>query len=161
MINPSFRNKEFCKPCPRTPGTSSPKTLRTNGCARTHKPSHSHFVGLRKVERSRGILHLVGEFLDVVISSAKERRPALARLRAFCRKHSVEAVAICQYDWPAPLPESSCSLLLQRSVASKLSPASVLAPPTTAGGELKSLYRHIIVLFYFGILDIRVQEVLH
>jgi hypothetical protein len=104
--------------------------------AHAQTSSRRLLVALRKVERSHGISHLGGEFLDVVISSAKERHPALDRLLAFCRDLSVEAVVICQYDRPAPPPESGCSPLLQRSVASTLSPASALAPPTGAGGEL-------------------------
>src|SRR6266853_1075030 len=41
---------------------------------------------------------LAGEFVDVGISGAKERRPALDRLLSLCRKRSVDAVVVYRYD---------------------------------------------------------------
>src|SRR5271169_439867 len=40
----------------------------------------------------------VGEFVDVGVSGAKERRPALDRLLAACRKRCVDAVIVYRYD---------------------------------------------------------------
>src|SRR5271169_864199 len=40
----------------------------------------------------------VGEFVDVGVSGAKERRPALDRLLANCRKRLVDAVVVYRYD---------------------------------------------------------------
>jgi DNA invertase Pin-like site-specific DNA recombinase len=39
-----------------------------------------------------------GEFVDVGVSGAKERRPALDRLLALCRKRAVDAVVVYRYD---------------------------------------------------------------
>ena len=41
---------------------------------------------------------LVEEFVDVGISGAKERRPALDRLLSHCRRRSVDAVVVYRYD---------------------------------------------------------------
>src|SRR5271169_612568 len=40
----------------------------------------------------------VGEFVDVGVSGAKERRPALDRLLILCRKRLVDAVVVYRYD---------------------------------------------------------------
>lgn len=39
-----------------------------------------------------------GEFVDAGVSGAKERRPALDRLLALCRRRSVDAVVVYRYD---------------------------------------------------------------
>ena len=39
-----------------------------------------------------------GEFVDVGVSGAKERRPALDRLLVLCRKRQVDAVIVYRYD---------------------------------------------------------------
>lgn len=41
---------------------------------------------------------IAGEFVDVGVSGAKERRPGLDRLLALCRKRSVDAVVVYRYD---------------------------------------------------------------
>lgn len=41
---------------------------------------------------------IVGEFVDVGVSGAKERRPGLDRLLTLCRKRSVDAVVVYRYD---------------------------------------------------------------
>jgi DNA invertase Pin-like site-specific DNA recombinase len=41
---------------------------------------------------------VAGEFVDAGVSGAKERRPALDRLLALCRKRAVDAVVVYRYD---------------------------------------------------------------
>lgn len=41
---------------------------------------------------------IAGEFVDVGVSGAKERRPGLDRLLGLCRKRSVDAVVVYRYD---------------------------------------------------------------
>jgi DNA invertase Pin-like site-specific DNA recombinase len=42
--------------------------------------------------------HVAGEFVDAGVSGVKERRPALDRLLALCRKRAVDAVVVYRYD---------------------------------------------------------------
>jgi DNA invertase Pin-like site-specific DNA recombinase len=52
---------------------------------------------LRAYCKRRG-WEIAGEYVDVGISGAKERRPALDRLLVLCRKRSVDAVVVYRYD---------------------------------------------------------------
>jgi DNA invertase Pin-like site-specific DNA recombinase len=54
-------------------------------------------IELRAYYEKRG-WEAVGEFVDVGVSGAKERRPALDRLLALCRKRTVDAVVVYRYD---------------------------------------------------------------
>jgi DNA invertase Pin-like site-specific DNA recombinase len=54
-------------------------------------------IELRAYCEKRG-WETVGEFVDVGISGAKERRPALDRLLVLCRKRAVDAVVVYRYD---------------------------------------------------------------
>ena len=52
---------------------------------------------LREYCQRRG-WDVAGEFVDVGVSGAKERRPELDRLLAACRRRLVDAVAVYRYD---------------------------------------------------------------
>jgi DNA invertase Pin-like site-specific DNA recombinase len=52
---------------------------------------------LRAYCKRRG-WEIAGEYVDIGISGAKERRPALDRLLVLCRKRSVDAVVVYRYD---------------------------------------------------------------
>jgi DNA invertase Pin-like site-specific DNA recombinase len=52
---------------------------------------------LRAYCKRRG-WEIAGEYVDVGISGAKERRPALDRLLVLCRKRSLDAVVVYRYD---------------------------------------------------------------
>jgi DNA invertase Pin-like site-specific DNA recombinase len=52
---------------------------------------------LRAYCKRRG-WEIAGEYVDVGISGAKERRPALDRLLVLCRKRSVDSVVVYRYD---------------------------------------------------------------
>jgi DNA invertase Pin-like site-specific DNA recombinase len=54
-------------------------------------------IELRAYCEKRG-WEVAGEFVDVGVSGAKERRPALDRLLALCRKRGVDAVIVYRYD---------------------------------------------------------------
>ena len=54
-------------------------------------------IELRAYCEKRG-WQIAGEFVDAGISGAKERRPALDRLLALCRKRAVDAVVVYRYD---------------------------------------------------------------
>lgn len=43
-------------------------------------------------------LQIVDEYVDKGVSGSRERRPALDRLRAACRKRLVDAVVVYRYD---------------------------------------------------------------
>jgi DNA invertase Pin-like site-specific DNA recombinase len=52
---------------------------------------------LRAYCQNRG-WQVVGEFVDTGISGSKEKRPALDRLVALCRKRALDAVVVYRYD---------------------------------------------------------------
>lgn len=54
-------------------------------------------VEVREYCERRG-WEIAGEYVDVGVSGAKERRPQLDRLQADCRKRRVDAVVVYRYD---------------------------------------------------------------
>ena len=52
---------------------------------------------LRTYCQNRG-WEIAGEFVDTGVSGSKEKRPALDRLKAVCRRRSVDAVVVYRYD---------------------------------------------------------------
>jgi DNA invertase Pin-like site-specific DNA recombinase len=52
---------------------------------------------VRRFCRARG-WEIAGEFVDAGISGSKERRPALDKLLALCRRREVDAVVVYRYD---------------------------------------------------------------
>src|SRR5215470_2288195 len=65
----------------------------------THKGQNPEMqlVELRGYCDRRG-WEVAEEFVDTGVSGAKERRPALDRLFALCRKRGVDAVVVYRYD---------------------------------------------------------------
>src|SRR5437868_13558345 len=86
----------------RTGGAVMDKTKRVGLYARVSTKNNgqdpeTQLVALREYAQHRG-MHIAGEFVDVGISGAKDRRPELDRLMADARRRRFDVVLVARFD---------------------------------------------------------------